>query len=79
MNWTTSEHQQTVFLSMGASGSVWELSDKNPRAVKFQSSRDGCSDLGCIPECRRQICNHIERPVSTREADGKTQNMSGST
>jgi hypothetical protein len=38
-------HQQNVFWSLGASGSVWELSDQNPRVVKSQSVLDRCSGL----------------------------------
>jgi hypothetical protein len=29
--------QQNVLLSLGASGSVWELSDQNPKVVKSRS------------------------------------------
>jgi len=36
-------HQQNVFLSLGASGSVWELSDQNSRVVESQSCLDQCS------------------------------------
>ena len=38
-------HQQNVFLSLGAAGSVWELPDQNPRVVRFQSLLDRCSGL----------------------------------
>jgi len=38
-------HQQNVSLSLGASGSVWKLSDQNPRVVKFKSILDWCSGL----------------------------------
>ena len=43
--YASAKHLQNVFLSLRASGSVWELSDQNPRVVKSQSWLDQCSGL----------------------------------
>ena len=41
MTWRMSRvHQQNVFWLLGASGSIWELSDQNARVVKSQSILD---------------------------------------
>jgi len=42
---TLNDYQQNVFWSLGASGSVWELSDGNPRVFKSWSVLDWCSGL----------------------------------
>jgi len=62
-------HQQNVFLSLGASGSIWELSDQNPRVVKSQSRLDRCSGL--------QV--HLGAPGSAGEKPRSADDKSGST
>jgi len=58
-------HKQNVIMSLGASGSVWELSDQNSSMVKSQSLQDRCSGLqvhlgapGSTWERRRQSLEH---------------------
>jgi len=42
---STKIHQQNVLLSLGASGSIWELPDQNAMVVKSQSVQDQCIGL----------------------------------
>ena len=59
---TATIHQQNVFLSLGVSGSVRELSDQNPRVVKCHSLLERCSDL--------QV--HLGAPGSAKNKPGST-------
>jgi len=62
-------HQRNVFCSLGASGSVWGMSDNNPRVVKSIRLMDRCSGLQ----------EHLGAPGSTCDDPGSTDNMTGST
>jgi len=65
----TTVHQHNVIMSLGASGSVWELSDQNPRVVKSQRCLDQCSGL----QVRMGAC------WSAGDNPGSADNRPGST
>jgi len=52
-------HQQNLLMSLGASGSSWELSDQNPRVVNSQSWLDQCHGLQVHLEAlAKNLCRH---------------------
>ena len=59
-------HQQNVFLSLGASGSVRELSDQNYRVAQSQSWRDWWSGL-------QMLLGPIQRPSGGPGSAGEKQ------
>ena len=65
----TEWHQQNVIISLGASGSVWELSDQNPGVVKSQSWLDRRSGF--------QV--HLGAPGSAGDKTGSANEKLGST
>jgi hypothetical protein len=62
-------HQQNVIMSLGASGSIWKLSDRNPRLVKSQSWLDRRSGLQM----------YLGAPESAGDKAGNADNKPGST
>jgi len=71
-------HQQNVNVSLRDSGSVWELSDQNPRVVKSQSWPDRCIglqvNLGAPGSAGDKTGSADDQPESTGDYPGSTSN-----
>jgi len=57
--------QQNVIMSLGASGSVWELSDQNPREVKYQRLLDCTVAFRCTWEYRGAPTTSLGAPATS--------------
>jgi len=82
-DWFHTLQQQNWWWSLGASGSVWELSDQNPRVVKSFSVLDRCTGLqvhlAALKRAGNKPGSANDKPGSANHKPGSTDDKLGST